>query len=233
MKTNNPESIYDCFDYVLPEPEKCCKKCAFFDSNRSYLNDGGCQCRYLSYCSNPSFLGGSVKVNDLGCCKHFFSKEHSLLFNECNSKDEFDLKLDIFGIELDELLRIEIEDGFGECEKATEKMQDYARNICDSFLRTIHKPEPNKWLPMMINLKEISADGGIWKIRVSDNFFRINQYIKANDKEFREKYTIDGLMNLMNEFCEDKGYNREKLTPKQYHSFRENIDVIRNSMMRT
>ena len=71
----------------------------------------------------------SDEIDLYGACDHFFSLEHAKLLKDCASVAEFNLKKEIFGIELDPLLLTEIKDGFNECEIATPKMVEYAIRI--------------------------------------------------------------------------------------------------------
>lgn len=182
MNTGIP--YFKNLEYKLPVIERCCANCAFFQLSGDM--DGKMRCEYMSSLSQDR----CVNVEKYGCCKHFFSYKHSLALYECKSKDELDLKSEIYGIQLDELLKTEILDGFEEYEKATSKMQSYALKIENKlFERGLPYDPLEIAYPRKIDLKRISANGGIWMIERSQNFSRVNAYIKKFDEWFRNPHS--------------------------------------------
>lgn len=186
----NKQSVLSKFNYKLPEIERCCKNCAFY-SNSGML-DGKHKCTYVNeiLSCKDIWIGlnsfGS-EIHEFGCCDHFISMKDTLSLFDCRSKDEFSIKKDIFNIEINDLLLVELLDGFHEYEKATTKMMKYAIKI-HSFLVKNDMSDLNKSrtaLPLEINLEHLGSNGSIWNIEISNNFSRINAYIKNHVDEFK------------------------------------------------
>ena len=129
----------------------------------------------------------SDEIDLYGACDHFFSLEHAKLLKDCASVAEFNLKKEIFGIELDPLLLTEIKDGFNECEIATPKMREYAIQI-HNVLYPMN--EEVMTLPLAIDIsRHFSTEKfSPVMIGVSHNFYRMSAYIK-NNKSAYSKYT--------------------------------------------
>lgn len=138
----------------------------------------------------------SDEIDLYGACDHFFSLEHAKLLKDCASVAEFNLKKEIFGIELDPLLLTEIKDGFNECEIATPKMVEYAIRI-HNVLYPMN--EEVMTLPLAIDISRLPLAIDISRhfstekfspvmIGVSHNFHRMSAYIK-NNKSAYSKYT--------------------------------------------
>lgn len=138
----------------------------------------------------------SDEIDLYGACDHFFSLEHAKLLKDCASVAEFNLKKEIFGIELDPLLLTEIEDGFNECEIATSKMLEYAIQIhhvlypMNEEVMTLPLAIDISRLPLAIDISRHSSTEKYSPvmIEVSHNFHRMSAYIK-NNKSAYSKYT--------------------------------------------
>ena len=125
----------------------------------------------------------SDEIDLYGACDHFFSLEHAKLLKDCASVAEFNLKKEIFGIELDPLLLTEIKDGFNECEIATPKMREYAIQI-HNVLYPMN--EEVMTLPLAIDISRYSSTEKYSPamIEVSHNFHRMSAYIKNNKSAY-------------------------------------------------
>lgn len=187
--------IKEALGYTTPIMEKCCAKCAFSSIDG---NDGwGCkECAYMS-AARPGSV--NTEVNDYGVCNHFLSREAAKMLKDCGSPEELDLKLSIFGIQLDDLLVTELKDSCGCCEKATKKMMDYASTIaCMLGARDD--------IPLAVNIKNITEDGRVKQesISWSHNFSRINAFIKNHVDEYKKKMRVDKWKDIVSVFG---GYN--------------------------
>lgn len=138
-----------------------------------------------------------IKMIDLrACCKHFISHASAKLIRDCKSPEELQMKIEIFGIELDPLLLTELQDGFKLYERATKKMWDYASAIHDMLAPMDKEVVP--W-PLAISCKHLfvgeeddidalisSTFSEETEFQTSENFSRIHAYIKGNKPVYDE-----------------------------------------------
>lgn len=170
-------------NYKVPELERCCGKCAFCaqGGNDSWEER---QCNYML--AHFSIHPIDADVSRFGCCDHFFSKENAKLLCDCSSPEELDMKLTIFGIQLDPLLVVELKDGFKQHEKATSKMSEHMERVKDILERN-EIDDLDSEVPLAIDLRHVSKKTGIIvEIKVSSNFSRVNAFLKKNVPRYKK-----------------------------------------------